>query len=542
VIAQIPDAVPLRAAVTSLLEADGQVPPGDEPVKCGLGAVTRALAVRRSGSTILQRAAAAVLTRPVMQTSITRNGFTVHFDTTGIDTPKLLDASGVAIPGSALAFVDSVFASLAYVAPFETQTLGYGALPSDGTLGGGPEYDIYIVELSNMYGSTTPDGSPPEGGMSTTFMTIDNDFVFVRPVKNRGIPGMNVTIAHELHHALQIGNYGFWQEHAYYYEITSTWMEDVVYPAVDDYYNYLTASWGQFRNPDVTFTSNGLICYSRGVWGQFIARKFGRDMMRATWEQIRSAVPLTAIDRALRTQGYDAATAFAEWAMWNHFTGPQSNPARYYPDGAEYPVMTAAVAEYTPPSRTLSGSLPAFSSRYYELQRSPDTMAVIVANVDLNGALGLGTGGTYVFDFRSAGFDASDRLTPIGLYGRLNVTIPAVWSAWYILGDTVRPNIDPASLVEGRAFPNPFLPGKQTRVALPISGDAPATGSLAVYSSGMDLVYATGNVTSTTYLDRQMFFWDGSGNGGSTVPSGVYIYVIDLGDRRVTGKIALVRR
>jgi hypothetical protein len=124
----------------------------------------------------------------------------------------------------------------------------------------------------------------------------------------------------------------------------------------------------------------------------------------------------------------------------------------------------------------------------------------------------------------------------------LNVTIPAVWSAWYILGDTVRPNIDPASLVEGRAFPNPFLPGKQTRVALPISGDAPATGSLAVYSSGMDLVYATGNVTSTTYLDRQMFFWDGSGNGGSTVPSGVYIYVIDLGDRRVTGKIALVRR
>ena len=393
-----------------------------------------------------------------------------------------------------------------------------------------------------MYGSTTPDGSPPEGGMSTTFITIDNDFVFVRPVKNRGIPGMNVTIAHELHHALQIGNYGFWQAHAYYYEITSTWMEDVVYPAVDDYYNYLYASWGQFRNPDVEFTSDGLICYSRGIWGQYIAREFGRDMMRATWEQIRSAVPLTAIDRALRTQGSDVATAFAEWTLWNHFTGPRSDPAKYYPDGAEYPVMTAAVAEYTPPLRSISGSLAAFSSRYYELRRSPDTMAVIVSNVDLSSALGQGAGGLYAFDFRSTGMDASYRLTPIGLYATFERHESGRMVSWYVVGDTVRRNLDPASFAEGRAFPNPFLPGKQTRVALPISGDAPVTGSLVVYSSGMDLVYASGNVTSTSYLDRQMFFWDGSGTGGFTVPSGIYIYVIDLGDRRVTGKIALVRR
>jgi hypothetical protein len=541
-LAQISGGVQAWTAAGMLLESAGQLPPADEPIKCGLGAVTHALAVRHAGSPGLLGAATALLTRPVKQTHVTRGGYTVHFDTTGIDTPALLDASGVAIPGSARAFVDSVFASLEYVGTLEIQTLGYGPLPSDGTLSGGPEYDIFIVELSNMYGYTTPDGSPPEGGTSTTFITIDNDFVFVRPAKNRGIPGLNVTIAHEFHHALQIGNYGFWQEHTYYHEITSTWMEDVAYPAVHDYYNYLSASWGQFRNPDRAFTSNDLICYSRGIWGQYIAKKFGRGMMRATWEQIRFAVPLTAIDRALRTQGYDVATAFAEWTLWNHFTGSHSNAAKYYTDGADYPEMTAAAVEYTPPSRDISGSLAAFASRYYQLQRSPDTMTVIVSNVDLNGALGQGAGGTYAFEFRSAKTDESYKLTPIGLYGRLNVTNPVLWSCWYVVGDTVRRNIDPASIVEGRAFPNPFLPGKHTRVALPITGDAPVSGSVAVYTSGMDLVYASGNVTSTWYLDRQMFFWDGTGNDGATVPSGVYFYVVDLGGRRVTGKIALVRR
>ena len=542
VFAQTATGIPARSAVEILLDHDGQSPPPDEPIKCGLGAVTRALAVRQAGTPGTLAAATALLTRPVMQAHVTRGGYTVHFDTAGINTPALLDASGAAIPGSARRYVDSVFASLEYVGLLEMQTLGYGTLPSDGGLSGGPEYDVFIMELSNMYGYTTPDGSPPEGGTSTTFITIDNDFAFVRPAGNRGIPGLNVTIAHEFHHALQIGNYGYWQEHTYFYEITSTWMEDVAYPAVNDYYNYLSASWGQFRNPDRAFTSNDLICYSRGIWGQYIAKQFGRDMMRLTWERIRSAVPLTAIDRALRTQGYDVATAFAEWTLWNHFTGPRSDPSKYYPDGGEYPVMTAAPVEYTPPARDVSGSLAAFSSRYYQLQRSPDTMAVIVSNVDVSGALGQGAGGTYTCEFRSSAIDASYKHTPIGLFGRLTVTDPVVWSCWYVVGDTVRRNIDPASIVEGRAFPNPFLPGKHTRVALPITGDAAVTGSLAVYASGMDRVYASGNVTSTWYLDRQMFFWDGTGDDGSTVPSGVYIYIIEIGDRRVMGKIALLRR
>lgn len=526
-------------AATRLLANSAQLPPKGEPIKCGLAAVTTALHQR---GTVLSGAAATMLRRPAMHTSIARTGFRVHFDTAGTNTPALLDVTGAPIPGTARAFVDSVFASLAYVAPFQTQGLGYGALPPDDTLNGGPEYDVFIMELGNMYGYTTPDGSPPDGGTATTFMTIDNDFAFVHPAANRGVPALHVTIAHELHHALQIGNYGYWQNDIYFYEITSTWMEDVLYPAVNDYYEYLRASWGHFRTPERAFTSNDLICYSRGIWGHYIAARYGRDMMRTTWEQIRSVRPLTAIDRALRTQGYDAPGAFAEWSLWNHFTGARSEGSRYYPDAAEYPLMTELPVEYHPPSREITGSLAPFASRYYQLMRPPDTMTVIVANVDLAAATAQAAGKDYAIDFRSARPNDTYLATPIGLFAHLGVTSPVHWASWFVVGDTVRRNVDPEHFAEGRAFPNPFLPGLHARVAMPVDGTDQVTGSVAVFSGGLDPVYTSGMSTSSWHLDRQMFFWDGKGMDGSVVPSGVYFYVIDLGERRVTGKIALVRR
>ncbi|MBK7256803.1 MAG: hypothetical protein IPI01_03080 [Ignavibacteriae bacterium] len=526
-------------AAAQLLGNSAQLPPEGEPIKCGLSAVTNALSVK---GRVLAGAASTMLSRPLLQTSLVRSGFRVHFDTTGFNTPTLLDGTGAAVPGTARAYVDSVFASLAYVAPIETQVLGYGVLPSDDTLNGGPEYDVFIMELGSMYGYTTPDGSPPDGGTATTFMTIDNDYAFVHPAVNRGLPALHVTIAHELHHALQIGNYGYWQNDVFFYEITSTWMEDVLYPEVNDYYEYLKASWGHFRTPERAFTSNDLICYSRSIWGHYIAARYGRDMMRTTWEQIRAMAPMAAIDRALRTKGYDAQGAFADWSLWNHFTGTRSEPSKYYPDAADYPLMMEIPVEYRPPSREITGSLAPFAARYYQLMRSPDTMTVIVANVDLAAATAQAAGKDYAFDFRSTRPNDGYRITPIGLFAHLGVATPVHWASWFVVGDTVRRNIDASQFAEGRAFPNPFLPGNHARAAMPVDGTDQVTGSVSVFSSGLDPVYTSGTSSSSWYLDRQMFFWDGKGTDGSAVPSGIYIYVIDLGDRRVTGKIALVRR
>ena len=71
-------------------------------------------------------------------------------------------------------------------------------------------------------------------------------------------------------------------------------MEDVVWAQqVNDYYQYETSPQGHFANPWVSFNSTeGNIEYSRSIWGHFIAKRFGRDAMLRTWEEIELAPPV----------------------------------------------------------------------------------------------------------------------------------------------------------------------------------------------------------------------------------------------------------
>ncbi|MBI5463727.1 MAG: hypothetical protein HY966_02085, partial [Ignavibacteriales bacterium] len=138
----------------------------ETPTKCGMGLVLSAVkaAQRRGGS--LQKSVHSLMLRPSLQTSkLTPSGkLRIHYDTTaaliGDNTPALLDASGNRIPNTYNTFVDSVAQAADYCWRLEIDSLGYGTPPSDGTDGGGPEYDIYIEALGPGYfGSTWFDDS-----------------------------------------------------------------------------------------------------------------------------------------------------------------------------------------------------------------------------------------------------------------------------------------------------------------------------------------------------------------------------------------------
>jgi hypothetical protein len=292
------------------------------------------------------------------------------------------------------------------------------------------------MELGKTYGYTTPDNEVVEGGTSPSFMTIDNDYVFVNPAANRGLPALKVTIAHELHHVIQIGHYGFWFDDAFYHEITSTWMEDVVYPDVNDYFNYTGASWGHYRNPETPFTSSdGFIMYSRATWGHYVAKRFGIDVMRETW--IPSVRPQLAIDQALRAHGSDFGTAYAEWSLWNYYTGVRSNPSKYYADGAWYPPIAQSTIEFSGTSRDLANSLRSLAAGYYLIERGTDTMAVVLANTDVAGTLNTPIAGVeYTLRLRSTRLDDSYLLTPIGIYSKLDAANTGLWSVCYVTRDS----------------------------------------------------------------------------------------------------------
>jgi hypothetical protein len=519
------------------------VPLEGEPIKCGFPVINHYVGQASSQGGIALMKIASALSRYERQTAIAKNGFRVHFDTTGLDAPALVDTSGARIAGTARAYVDSVFSALARVVSIEIDSLHYLPPASDGTLGGGPEYDIYIEDLGSMYGETFPDEAVEEGGRTSSSITIDNDFSFVRPVSNRGMGGLRVTLAHEFHHALQIGNYGYWTQDAYFYEITSTWMEDVVYPEVNDYYNYLKATWGQFRNPERPFNYNdSYIPYSRAIWGHFIAKRYGADVMRETWEDIALARPHIAADQALRTHGSDFAEAIAEWSLWNYYTGSRARPDKYYTDGADYPEMIQTPIEFTGSAYDQPGSLRGAASNYWLIERGLDTMTVITSNTDL-AALSAATNALiqYTLRLRSSKVDDSYRNTPIGIYSKLNATDLTKWSTWYVVGDSANPGVDPSAFSSKRPFPSPFRPAVNPRVYIPLDSPEKQIGSLFIISTGNDLVRSIGDFTSSLHLGREMFSWDGLMDNGKLAPTGVYIYIIELPSGKITGKIALVR-
>ncbi len=513
--------------------------PAGLPTKCGLPGLSAAIRARGALNAQERSALFSVLQRQERQTSVVGDSgrFRFHFDTTGTDAPALLDATGKRIEGTARAFVDSAVSIITNVFRYETVTLGFQAPPTDGVLGGGPEYDIYISDLGpDTYGQTTPDDNIPDGGTSSTFMEIHNDFSFVNPASNRGIPSLRVTLAHEFHHAIQIGSYGYWQNDVWFHEITSVWMEDVVYHGENDYLEYLAGYDSQFTLPGTPLTSDDFIMYSRGILGKYFTKKFGANTMLHIWQNIRAMAPLPAIDLTLHQlpAPTSVGVAYADWALWNYYTGPRADSVNYYDEASLFPVMTESSYDLISPTQQVAGSLSCLGTAYTGYSAGTDTVTVALVNIDADCPAGAQTSAAYTLTVSKTKPDDSYRAIAGNLFLKLDAANPSQWVTWAI----DRHGISATSVAEGSAFPNPFHPGGGSLLYMPVNADG---GTLAVYSSGMELVF-TGPVQTQTRLGQRVVTWDGMTRGNSAAPTGVYLFVLSLPGRTVTGKFAVVRR
>lgn len=501
--------------------------------KCGLPAISYAIKNRVRLSPEVRSALEIVLQRPANQKNILVGNMRVHYDTTGDNAPAMLDSLYQKIPGTADQYADSVAAIANYCETYETQVLGYLPIPSDGEAGGGPEHDIYVTDLGD-YGYTTPDSvliSKPDGGDGetwTSFTTIDNAFQFVDPPSNKGMPGLRVTLAHELHHSIQIGNYGYWSNDIFFYEITSVWMEDVVFPQVKDYLQYTSSSDGHFANPQVPFNSDDFIMYSRAIWAHFVAKRFGRDAMLRSWEEIREAPPLQAVDLALSNPPYNSGfkNAFAEWTVWNYYTGARSDSVLYYPEGALYPEIASTSIAFAPPSQSLGGSLFVLSSAYYNITYGAEASPLLISNIDLDSAI---AGYSSAFPYSYSLIEEQNS----NLSSNLIVSDPSNWYSKILGGGNLLRN----------AFPDPFRPNGSNEISFPVNVANSIAGTLSIFSSDMKLVYS-GTVSSqlSALLGGQVLQWNGIKNNNELASSGIYIYFIQTQGQSIKGKFAVLRK
>ena len=133
--------------------------------------------------------------RPSTQHSLlTPSGhFRVHYDTAGSDAVDLADDDANGIPD----YIDLAATVLDSIWVLEVEQLGYNPPPSDNGLGGGDEYDVYVVELGGrVYGWAYP--GIPSATTTYSHLEIDNNFTNLDYEQTRGLDALRVTIAHEV--------------------------------------------------------------------------------------------------------------------------------------------------------------------------------------------------------------------------------------------------------------------------------------------------------------------------------------------------------
>ena len=509
--------------------------PGDTvlfPLKCGFGAALVAAAVHGSdlGAAALRSGNPALAAQ---RTFISPSGhFRILFDTEGVDAPALTDADWNGVPD----YIDTVALSFDRAWRVEIDSLGYIAPPA--STAGSPYYDVRVRDLAGtMYGQTLFGDSLRAGVPNPTYRTsieVDNNYSESKGFRTVGVAALEVTAAHEFHHAIQLGSYGFWSDDVYFYELTSTWMEDVVFPGVNDFFYYLPAF---FRRPDLPFTaSNGYAEYGRCVFGKFIEQRFGAGVMRSAWGNIPSERPLKALGDALSTVGTSFVREMTEFWIWNLFTGYRAQPGRYYAEAALFPLVKFEHANpFVPPSAVMRGTGQPLSSHFLNSFSGSDTLSVVLCNVDEAAA----EADRYAAQEFELSLKAPDGSSGVG---NLSVSLTSGdRRAWW---DRSFAGASPAGSPLASPYPNPFHPDGHRTVLIPLPSTFSGNVELSLYDASLELVLrrsVSADVRKGLYTGLNGVAWDGKDDKGKIVSTGVYWYIAESVGVVQRGKIAVVR-
>lgn len=236
---------------------------------------------------LAKQLAAPVLSSPATY-KLSGGHFLIHYssDPTSADAPPLTDANNNGIPDwveTVASTFEDVYAS--YVAR------GYQPAP---TAGGAP-YDIYLSNLApqGYYGVTNSGSavSAPYPNAFTSWMELDNNFTdaIYKPSLYTPLQSLQITAAHEYHHAIQYG-YTFYFD-IWYAEATSTWMEDELYDSVNQNYSYLNAWFTNSTTPlDLAVDANAVSSgagYGRWIFNRYLSEAYPtQNAVRSSWEKV----------------------------------------------------------------------------------------------------------------------------------------------------------------------------------------------------------------------------------------------------------------
>ncbi|HSD63246.1 MAG TPA: MXAN_6640 family putative metalloprotease [Ignavibacteriaceae bacterium] len=501
-------------------------------VKCGFGIAAEVFTHFKEFTDSQQRLLKILFSRPVTETSIVSPSgfFRIHFNTTAFPVPAY-DVNQFA------AALDSAY-------NFEVNFLGFPPPPPDtqggispDSVGGDGKYDIYIVDLPGLYGETDfeTEISPDK---YTSYMRVH--YSFGSGFYTHGIDAARVTAAHEFHHSIQIGDYIYRDNDQFFYELTSTSMEEFVFNTVNDYYGYMHS---YFDHPDRAFASyEG---YELAIWNIFLKNLFGFGIIKRQWDLMPTKRAIDAINNSLLEHQSSFGKELNTFGIWTYFTDYRAKPGKYFSEGSNYPLINTHNLEINTPLNFTSIKPTSNNALMAVTVNTQDTLAVVLTNSDYLSGINNITknySATYnLFDYSSPG---STRLDS-NYYEQLTVEDATFWLTSVILnGNLIKQDstlFPPVAGALDYAYPNPFKYNSNSAntISIPVKAPVNTEVVLYIYSSSMDLIFDKSLQVNLGKDYATVVKWN-LDEVGKKLSSGVYIYVTKTSKGKTVGKLLIL--
>ncbi len=465
--------------------------------------------------------------QPIRQrTLISPSGkFTLHWDESGVNAVPPEDISTNGVPD----YIDSALVIFDQVWQFEIDTLGFQAPPGDD---GNPvrTYHIYFSDMP-YYGLTYYSGidiPALPGENYTSYMEVENDFL---GFPTDSLAGLKVTAAHEFNHAIQFG-YNVRPEDFYFYEMTSTWMEDMMYPDINDYYQYLDSFFGSVSNTSFTYYNSYTVYpYANCLYLKMLTEQFKAQIITQIWERIKVENSLTAITGIVALAPYNSSwlSSLNQYALWLYFTGSRSKTGQYFSEAVNFPEVIIKSGDYIFYDQNFSQNIPvgALANRYilfYGLSNQ-----VIIFDIETKGLPQAG--------FQTIRGQQNSGFNPINSV----YTDPASPADTLMLiltnaeiGDTTFSVLSNSSQSDQIYYgPNPVnVAAGQRWIEF---RNLPPQAELSIFNISGKMVFHGENPKQTVMQ------WNLKNSRGESVATGVYLFVIRGSNLLKTGKIAVIR-
>jgi hypothetical protein len=298
--------------------------------------------------------------------------FRLTYETTGPNAVPTTDSNGNGVPD----YVEWVASYFDYCWAFEIDTLGFLPPP----IGTG-KYQVSFEEMS-AYGYTTIVSG------TLTRIVLHRNFVGFPPNQDPegNVKGAaKVTAAHEFKHAHQI-IYNYWNEPSWYIELDATWMEDIAYDYVNDYYNYITSSGSPFTSPGQSLDAGQ--GYEDCNWMHYLSEKFGVEINKRIWQRRQSnpAENLFTTFNYVLSNFYSSnfQNAFREYIVWNFLTNSRATTTHPgYGEAPYYPLAVLCTTVNSYPYNGSNCSITKYSANFVRINPPANSNSLLI---NFNGA------------------------------------------------------------------------------------------------------------------------------------------------------------